>query len=337
MKCVKMFCLYILFTLLATVTIGQDIHFSQYMHNALNRSPASTGLYNGDMRANAAYRSQWNSVTVPFNTFSFGYDQVIGKIPASGSRNALGLLMNNDRAGDGNLSNFQLLLSFTHLFALGNDSVFFINAGIQTGFAYRKIDINNLTFDNQYNGDIYIPTLLSGEQFEKVNFTYPDLNLGIEWLALFDNTIYTAGISLQHLNQPKQAFLNESVKLPVNKQFNVSAWINNKDLISWNPSIIYMRQKEFRELTGGIEIKFDIRKDVARNYAFGATCHYRVDDAIIPGAALYYNQWRLGLSYDVNTSDFKTASNGRGGPEFNITYIMKKIRYDVRKNNCPVY
>ncbi len=317
--------------------LAQDIHFSQYIHSPLNLSPAGTGFFNGDVRANAVYRSQWNSVTVPYETFSLAYDQVVGKIAVSGSRNAVGILVNNDRAGDGNLGTLQVLASFARLFSIGEDSIHFINVGIQGGFSYRNIDFNKLTFDNQFNGDVYNATISSGEQFEKDNYIYPEFNAGIAWLGLFENTQCSAGLSMQHLNKPGISFLNETVKLPVHWQVYSSVWLRSEDMISFNPSIIYMGQEEFRELTGGMEIKVNLNRDVARNYSFGAGLHYRFDDAIIPSAAVYYNQWRLGLSYDINVSDLKRASNGHGGPEFNVTYIMKKIRYNVRKNNCPVY
>ena len=233
---------------------AQDIHFSQYMHSPLNLSPAGTGFFDGDVRANAVYRSQWNSITVPYNTFSFAYDQVIGKIAPTGSRSAVGLLVNNDRAGDGNLGTLQLMVSFAKLFAIGNDSIHFINAGIQGGFAYRTIDFNRLTFDNQFNGDVFDATIASGEQFEKDNYIYPEFNAGIAWLGLFENTQYSAGISMQHINKPDVSFLNETVKLPVHWQLYSSVWLRKQDMISFNPSIIYMAQQEFRELAGGLEI-----------------------------------------------------------------------------------
>lgn len=328
---------FVMIVVLPTRIIAQDLHFSQYMHNALNLSPSSTGFFNGDVRANLAYRSQWNSVTVPYNTFSFSYDQSFGKIPASGERNSFGFLFNNDKAGDSHLASMQMLLSYAHLFALNDDSVYFINAGVQCGFSSKHFDINSLTFDNQFNGDVYDAMISSGENFNRTNFTFFDLNTGISLLALHGNSSYSTGVSVQHVNKPQQNFLNESVKLPMRWQFNAAATIGINDAFDINPSVIYMSQQKYRELTTGIELIIKMKEEVARRYSFGIGCHYRVNDAVIPNAAVYYNLWRLGISYDVNTSKFKEASNGRGGPEFNITYIMKKIRYSVRKNNCPVY
>jgi type IX secretion system PorP/SprF family membrane protein len=317
--------------------LAQDIHFSQYMYSPLNLSPASTGLFDGDIRANAFYRRQWNAVTVPYKTFGLAYDQVLGNSAASGSRNSGGVLINNDRAGDGNFGSLQLLLSFARLFSLGRDSVHFINAGIQSGFIYRSINVNELTFDNQYNGDVFDPNFATNESFDRTDYIYPDLNLGLAWLGLFSNTTAQAGFSIQHLNKPNQTFLNQKNTLPLRFQLNAGAWLKQYDRVSFFPSVLWMSQQEFRELTFGAEVKLNTQKNTLRKNAISLAVHYRTDDAIIPALGIYYDLWRFGFSYDINTSDLKRASNRRGGPEINVTYIMKKIRYKEGKNICPVY
>jgi hypothetical protein len=49
---------------------GQDIHFSQFSGSLLNISPGYTGMFNGDYRLSAIYRSQWQSVPVSYSTFN---------------------------------------------------------------------------------------------------------------------------------------------------------------------------------------------------------------------------------------------------------------------------
>ena len=53
---------------------SQDIHFSNWQMSPLNLNPAQTGLFEGDGRLIFNYRTQWRSVQVPYNTFSFGGD-----------------------------------------------------------------------------------------------------------------------------------------------------------------------------------------------------------------------------------------------------------------------
>ena len=42
---------------------AQDIHFSQFFEAPLLRNPSLAGIYTGDIRVQAVYRDQWNSIT----------------------------------------------------------------------------------------------------------------------------------------------------------------------------------------------------------------------------------------------------------------------------------
>ena len=53
---------------------AQDLHYSQFYHNPQNINPALTGVFAGDKRIIANYRSQWSSVPVDYLTFSGAYD-----------------------------------------------------------------------------------------------------------------------------------------------------------------------------------------------------------------------------------------------------------------------
>lgn len=48
---------------------------------------------------------------------------------------------------------------------------------------------------------------------------------------------------------------------------------------------------------------------------------YRNKDALIPTFFFEIGQYSLGLSYDINTSALKQASNGRGGFEISLRFI----------------
>lgn len=316
---------------------AQDIHFSQYHYSPLNLSPSQTGLMNGDIRANAFYRQQWKSITVPYKTFGIAYDQVVGLPSLKGSRHSGGIMINNDRAGDGNFGTLQLMLSYARLIALGNDSVHFISLGAQAGFGYSSLDINKLTFDNQYNGDVYNPQASSGETFDRTSYIYPDVNAGITWMSIFSNQTLYIGGGFQHLISSDQSLLGEENGLPRHLQAHVSCWLNRDSKISFFPSVYIGKQGKFQELLFGSEIKFRSGENSIRDKSFSLGLHYRNNDALIPSFALQYDLWRLGISYDINTSDLNTVSNSRGGPEINLTYLMKKIRYTKVKNICPVY
>ena len=110
---------FILFYFLCLTGIGQDIHFSQFESTPLNLSPTQTGDFNHDFRAVTNHRNQWQSVTVPYLTISAsveGKTYVIQSIKPDFL--AFGLLLNADKAGDGNLgtTQFKFSMAYHHLF-----------------------------------------------------------------------------------------------------------------------------------------------------------------------------------------------------------------------------
>jgi hypothetical protein len=73
------------------------------------------------------------------------------------------------------------------------------------------------------------------------------------------------------------------------------------------------------------------------NLYLGVWARYsNLTDAIIPYLGLDVGSFTIGLSYDVNVSTLKTASEGQGGFEISIIYIKKPS--DGRKTiPCPKF
>src|SRR5690606_13281714 len=94
----------------AGLLLGQDIHFSQFNSSLLNLTPGFTGLYYGDYRVGAVYRSQWQSVPVKYNTFSMHGEKVIKPRDFEKDLVGVGFLFNSDRAGDARYGTTQAYL-----------------------------------------------------------------------------------------------------------------------------------------------------------------------------------------------------------------------------------
>ena len=82
---------------------------------------------------------------------------------------------------------------------------------------------------------------------------------------------------------------------------------------------------------------FDAEGDDSRLSLSGGIA-YRYKDAIIPVVKLNTNKLAIGLSYDVNVSKLKTASEYRGGFELTLSYagLWNKENSDAEKVHCPV-
>ena len=77
---------------------SQDLHLSQFYETPLLRNPALAGIFTGDVRVQAVYRDQWNSVTSGYKTGSLSGEY---KVPVGRSDDYVtwGMQLFYDRAG----------------------------------------------------------------------------------------------------------------------------------------------------------------------------------------------------------------------------------------------
>ncbi len=327
------------FLLTATLSINaQDIHFSQFGSSPLNLNPAQTGFFNGDYRFVANHRNQWKSVTTPYKTFSGSAEMVLNGLSDSRNKYNAGLLFNHDKAGDSKLSLTQFALSLSVIRPLDEDGHHYLSAGIQAGYVIRSINYSELTFDEQYNGDVYDPGQANTEQFENDNHGYADVSAGISYLFKTENNFKAGtGISFQHINRPSDAFFGQKAKMFSRMQFDVKLDFPLAGRFDLVPAVLYMSQGSFREFTGGTSFRYRLSELPGRSYSFYLGGWMRRKDAAIVSAGVDYNNLNVGVSYDFNTSDLDRASNGKGGYEISLIYIIRKVKPIGIKPPCPLY
>ncbi len=332
------FKLIIVLTLLASdYSQAQDIHFSQYDLSPINLNPAMTGKFVGDYRFISNYRTQWASVSVPYNTFSLGGDF---KNLLSNKKISGGIQINHDKAGDSHFKTLQINVSGAYSFAINNDSTQNLSIGMQTGFTNKKIAYDPLFFDAQYDGYSYNANLPTQENFNRFTKTYLNLNFGGAYSKHFDKRKdITAGLALFNISKPQISFNNESAsKLNRRIVFHSNAeWIvGNKFNVL--PSLLYMRQGKFSEFNFGGSIKYILTDFIGiyRTVWFGL--FYRNKDAGFLTMGMDYDNFKVGVSYDINTSSLVPASRKRGSFEFAIIYIVNKTPFKrVQHRVCPNY
>lgn len=323
----------------AVNSYGQDFHYSQFMYSPGNLGAGNIGTMAGDLRIAANHRRQWASVTVPYQTFSIGADQKLASLTPKLKNWSAGILINHDKAGDGALSILNASLSAAYQFSIDKDSIYHLNAGISLGFAQKSIDFNKLTFDNQFDGDIYVPGSATGENPDNSKLSNADLGTGLSLQRNGAKSNMIVGMQLRHLNRPDQNMYNgEAVPQSIFSQFfaQVNYPLNNSLILQ--PAIQYSSQLKFAELVFGSEVKLILKNETTSRYAVSGGLFLRNKDAIIPTVALDYNKFRIGFSYDVNISSLKAASNGKGGPEISLIYQAMKIKSKTQhKIICPIY
>lgn len=314
---------------------GQDIHWSQFNDNPLFQNPGNTGHFNGDYRFVANYRDQWRSVTVPFSTFSLSADTRLYNNKNVG----LGFVFFNDVVGDGKLRTIEFSGNASYLLKLTKDSTHSFRPGINFGMNHRQVNWDQLYFDNQFNGINYDPSLPSQELFQTDRKTNITLGVGgiYEYYKNKREKI-TAGIGFYNLNRPNQGFYGQVI--PRDIRMNVFAKGLYKLDTDWDlvPSINFQIQGKYRLLILGSSVKYTLIEKQGKYRALYGGLWFRNRDAAYLSIGLDYQEWFVGLSYDINISKLVPASNLRGGLEIACRYILHRFKPKKAIHRiCPDY
>lgn len=311
---------------------AQDIHFSQFNNSPLNLNPGLIGAFKGDYRFVANQRTQWSSVTTPYSTFGLSADaNSLFNTPFGA-----GLSIYNDKAGDSDFGTLQIGIGGTYQIKL-KDSTQSIRIGVQPVFTQRSINYNELQFDNQYNGNFYDASLGNGENFSNEGGTYFNLHGGLSWnYQIAQRKEVTAGFALHNIVKPQQTFFNDNIPLHQRITLHTNGLFAVSDKVDVLPSIMYQRQHKFQEIIFGGQGKYHLNNG---NYkALYGGIWYRNSDATYFTVGLDYADFHFGISYDLNLSSLKVASNHRGGFEFAIIYIISRYKPEIKRYKaCPDY
>jgi len=319
---------------------AQDINFSQFYEMPLLRNPALAGLYSGDFRATAAFRNQWNSVTTPYQTQALGVELKFGTSQYSDNYLALGIQMTNDIAGDSKLGKTQLLPVLTYHHSLSEDNDTYLSAGFMAGPVQQRFDASKLSFDDQFVNGSYSNTNPTRQIFTRTNVTYLDASAGLLFSTSLANDVkcYVGG-SWFHFNKPKVAFEpNRDVLL--NNKLMINAGLS-APLSDYHRLILYadyFKQGGNNQMQGGFLYKRDLLKmDEDETVSLSAGSFLRWNDAVIPVIKLDYYELGIGITYDVNISKLKAASQSRGGFEVTVSYrnFLNMRNSSLEKTRCP--
>ena len=330
----------IILLLSAAGSFAQDINFTQFYELPLLRNSALAGLFKGDVRVMSAMRSQWGSVTVPYQTQALGAEI---RIPfLKNDFFCAGVQLTNDIAGDSKLGRTQLLGMLAFNKCLNEDHNTFLSIGVLGGAVQQRFDPTNLKFDDQFVNGTYSASNPTQQTFASQKLRYPDFNTGLSLSSEIGNTQCYIGAAYFHLNQPMVAFdpnndflLNK--KLVFNAGLNIPSGYKNRIIIYLD---VFM-QGGNHQGQGGFLFKHDLYEpedEEMPQLCISAGSFYRWKDAVIPVIKFDYYKWTLGVSYDVNISKLKPASQLRGAYEVTLCYrdFIEAFSNRSDKTRCPV-
>ena len=316
---------------------AQDIHFSQFFEAPLLRNPSLAGIFAGDIRVQAVYRDQWNSVTTAYKTASINgeYKMPIGK---GNDFVTAGLQFVQDRAGAISWVSTHVLPALNYHKSLSDEKTKYLSLGIMGGWVQKRFDRSKMITNSMYNGNG------DGESFLQPLYTYWDASVGLSYNAQLnedpeDN--FYVGVALHHFNKPKNSFYRDprielapKTDISAGVRFGVTEW--SYVTLQANQSFQAAYSETIAGALYGVKLGDDIEN---ARYTVHGGAFFRLNDAIIPVLKVDYKPFAFSVSYDVNISQLRTSSYGRGGFELSVSYAGFTDRENSSLNAvvCPKF
>ena len=319
---------------------AQDPHFTQFFASPLTFNPAFTGYFSGDFRLAANYRSQWRSIASPFITGTVSADfSILKNTIAYNDVWGVGIIALYDKTGAGALTSNYVGMSTAYHKGLDPEGNHTLGLGVQVAWVTKRIDATKLIFENQIDNTGYNPSLPNNENIPNPSIAYPDFNVGLLYNGLIgENSNLFLGASYYHITQPTETFMNQNnnrLSYRYTFQAGGSFPVNGNNRI--HMSAHYMKQNEATETAFGGAYGFLLNGMPETPTTFYIGSWYRLKDAINPYVALEINGVQVGLSYDLNVSTLKPASQYRGGVELSLIYVRRHNENSKYKTLCPKF
>ncbi|HEX7412602.1 MAG TPA: PorP/SprF family type IX secretion system membrane protein [Bacteroidia bacterium] len=309
---------------------AQDAHYSQYNQISVYVNPALCGVAY-DVRAMLNYRSQWQSVSVPYKTYGATAEFAIKHQKTRKAYLTAGLIAYQDVAGSGNMTQLHVGGILGVVVNTGKHSK--LSFAATGSFDQRRISTGNFQWENQYNGYQYTSSI-PGENLPANQVTYADFGAGANfhfskserYISSNDGHRFDIGFSVYHVNTPLVGFYGASeaqyMKYIQHASFTIAVPNVKANII---PSYIIMFQGPSIEINAGIMFRYIIsdaakQSGLIKPMAFSAGAYYRSKDAFIPQILFEYDKYAIGASYDFNTSALTPFSYLQGGLEIVLRY-----------------
>ena len=285
------------------VATAQDAVFTQQYANRLYLNPAFSGLGHS-WSVVVAHRNQWPALKASFVT-----NQVSGDYRFEGTKSAVSMVLQQDKAGIGGLQKLQAALAYAYHTGLTDNLAF--SAGLQTTIASLRVNYDNLVFGDQLsdNGQTAV-TSAEANNFEPTS--YVSFAVG----GVLYNNQFWAGLAVSHLNQPTYGFA-EPVNLPLRfvanagYKFYLPTGLSRRNAeFSISPAASFTRQQNFSRADLAL---YTIYSPLALGVIYkGVPVTGSADQdqslGVIVGVML--DQLRIGFSHDVGIQGFGRQAGG---------------------------
>lgn len=346
-----------IFTLgLMASLFAQDPHLSMFYSAPLQLNPALTGVFNGNYRVSALYRSQWGEILkdeeagpTQFRTMTFAADF---RIPVGKNSVGIGVEALNDVAGESSFGTTRGGLAISYMQSLDKWSQHFLVVGLQGDVINRTFSPQNLRLGAQWDGVEYnashgpIDPYLAGASTSRLFF---DASAGLLYFfkGRDNKTSAYVGFAVQHINEPNQSFQENGTNVKLFRKYVGHAGVNFPILpqVHLLPKLLVQFQGQSLETIYGLDVRFLFDKFDPSGNAFRLGAMFRGVGGITPYnpeslifmAGVDFKGIDFGVAYDLNISDLKRASSLRGGFEVSVVYVGKFPKRFSDVTPCPKF
>jgi len=284
----------------------------------------------------------------PYNTLGASYD--IRFKAFNRDVFALGFNMMRDVAGRNDFSITRLHLNGSYLKQLAGyyqefDS--YLALGFQAGFGQHALGSNNFWFHDQFNATSFTPNQgapTAGPTGADQSDLYLNANIGLLWYTVFDEqTSIYAGASYFHLNQPDISIIgDQSIPLDPRYMLHAGGEFALSESASLLPSVFLTQQAAFTQILPGINFRYNSRyfRELALRVGVWARMANSVEglnsESLIPSVMFEYENWLIGLSYEINISEITAVNTGRGAFELSVYYVDRDVNFR-QPATCPKF
>jgi type IX secretion system PorP/SprF family membrane protein len=335
--------LIVIVILAARPVFGQaDIHFSQFYETSILRNPAMTGVFADDYKFGLYYRNQWASISHSYQTYLVSAETHFSLSQASQDFVSLGLLGYSDKAGSLSQTISGIYPALNYNKSINPSHLSFLSLGVTAGYLQYSFDPSKATFNSQYLNGAYDPTSPTQENLPKPKMEFWDFGAGINYNRSYgenNTTTLILGISGYHFGQPQFSYYaTPAINLNMRWNGNATLGLEMKEDVTLQLQANYSQQGTYNEIIGGGLLSWTIpSQSINSVFSMAIGALYRLNDAVIPVVRIKYQNVSFGISYDVNVSTLKDASNMQGGTELTlfISGNYKNTNGHSQKLVCP--
>ena len=314
-----------------TPSKAQDIHYSQFWNNPDQTNPASIGSGKEHLWVALSIKEQWSQIPVPYSGRKLSFFQDIQKSFLGVDKFTFFSSILHDSSGDASYSNTQLRLGLNGHLSLASNQTLGLN--ISFDYANRQVDMSKLRYGSQFDGELFRSDIDPQDPAVEFLKNYGSLHAGLNYRLSNEKGVkLQLGLAGFQLNKPSTTELNVSYR-PIRWSSTFAYWFYLSEQTYIRSDLNFQVQGPYSVLLVGGSLGFKITPRGQEEVGL----YYRNKDALFIYLSYRSDSYKIGFSYDINLSENKVATQGRGGPELFINYFITKVDPIKTIKACPIY